>query len=127
MVEGALTLFAFISLFMSTLDIAQVLFVHQSLVERVRYAARNAAVSCCSVDAVTNLVVYGTTTAPGNGGAGYWGLTPSNVAVTFADQNTANQRVTIRVSGLDYKTYSPFMVGSFKNIPVQVSIPLELP
>ena len=124
MIEAALSLVSFVSLFMGAIDVAQILFIHQSIVERVRFAARSAAVSCCDSDAVTNTVLYGT---PTGSGPGYWGLTSSNVSVVFAGQNTADQRVTIRVSGLAYRAYTPMMAGTFSNIPVQVTIPLELP
>lgn len=126
-VEGALTLIAFVSLFLGTLDVAQILLIHQSIVERVRMAARIAAVSCCDATQVRNVVLYGSTTAPQQSTTGYWGMTASNVAVNFYDQNTANQRVTIRISGLSYHAYTPMMRGTFQNIPVQITIPLELP
>ncbi len=126
MVEAALTLVAFVSLFMGAIDIAQILLIHQSIVERVRFAARSAAVSCCNSTAVQNLVLYGSSTNPGQTN-GYWGLTAANVVVEFAGQNTPNQRVTIRVSGLAYRTYTPMMAGTFSNIPVQITIPLETP
>lgn len=127
MIESALTLVAFISLFLGALDVAQMLYIHQSIVERVRLAARSAAVSCCNSDAIQNLVLYGSTVNPGANAATFWGLTTSNVAVTFANQSTAEQRVTVRVSGLTYRTYTPMMAGTFTNIPVQITIPLEMP
>ena len=126
MVEAALTLVAFVSLFVGAIDIAQILLIHQSIVERVRFAARSAAVSCCDSTAVQNLVLYGGSTNPGQT-SGYWGLTPANVEVVFDGQNTTNRRVTIRVSGLAYRAHTPMMAGTFSNIPVQVSIPLETP
>lgn len=126
MVESALTLIAFVSLFLGAIDVAQILLIHQSIVERVRFAARNAAVNCCNTQNVTNLVLYGSTTQP-QSTQGYWGLAASNVTVTFAGQSTPDQRVTIRVAGLPYKAYTPMMKGTFTNIPVQVTIPLELP
>lgn len=126
MVEGALTLVAFVSLFLGAIDIAQILFIHQSIVERVRYAARVSAVNCCNVDTVKNLVVYGNATQP-DGASGYWGMTAANVTVTFAGQNTPDQRVSIRVAGLPYRAHTPMMAGTFNNIPVNVTIPLELP
>ncbi len=126
MVEAGLTLVAFVSLFLGAIDIAQIMLIHQSIVERVRFAARRAAVSCCDSTAVQNLVLYGSSTNPGQT-AGYWGLTAANVDVVFAGQNTPNQRVTIRVSGLAYKAHTPMMAGTFSNIPVQVTIPLETP
>ncbi len=126
MVEAGLTLVAFVSLFMGAIDVAQILLIHQSLVERVRFAARTAAVSCCDSNAVQNLVLYGSTVNPGLT-SGYWGLTSANVSVAFAGLNTTSQRVTIRVSGLAYQAYTPMMAGTFSNIPVQVTIPLESP
>ena len=127
MVEGALTLVTFVSLFMASIDLAQILYIHQSLIERARLAARTAAVNCCSVDSVRNTVLYGSSATPAEGTATYWGLTADNVAITFSDQSTPNQRVTVRISGLAYRAYTPLMMGSLSNIPVQVTVPLELP
>lgn len=127
MVEASLTLIAFVSLFMATLDLAQILYIHQSLVERARSAARVAAVSCCNVDSVRNTVLYGSAATPVAGTPTYWGLAANNVTVTFADQNTVNQRVTVRIAGLAYNAYTPMMQATLTNIPVQVTVPLELP
>ena len=128
MVEAALTLVAFVSLFLGALDVAQILLIHQSILERVRLAARTAAVNCCNETAVRNVVLYGSSQSPNDQAApGYWGLTAANVTVNFAGQNTPDQRVTIRVAGLAYQAYTPMMKGTFQNIPVQVSVPLELP
>lgn len=127
MVESSLTLLAFISLFVATLDLAQILYIHQSLVERARVAARTAAVSCCNVDSVRNTILYGSSATPVAGTPTYWGLSSSNVDVSFSDQNSAHQRVTVRISGLTYKSYTPMMGATLTNIPVQVTVPLELP
>jgi len=127
MVEASLTLVAFVSLFVATLDLAQILYIHQSLVERARLAARRAAVTCCNVDAVRNTILYGSPATPAEGTPTYWGLSANNVAVTFSDQNTAHQRVTVRISGLTYNAYTPMMQATLTNIPVQVTVPLELP
>jgi Flp pilus assembly protein TadG len=127
MLEGGLTLVAFISLFLGAIDLAQILLVHQALGERVRFAARATAVNCCSSDTVKNLVLYARTTRPEEA-TGYYGLTSSNVAVTFSDQNTPDQRVTIRVSGYTYKSFTPMLSGiAGTGIPIQVTIPLEQP
>jgi Flp pilus assembly protein TadG len=127
MLEGGLTLVVFVSLFLGAIDLAQILLVHQALGERVRFAARSTAVNCCNSDTVKNLVLYASTTAPASG-TGYYGLTTNNVAVTFADQNTPDQRVTIRVSGYSYKSFTPMLAGiSGNGIPIQVTIPLEQP
>ena len=127
MVEGALTLVVFISLFLGAIDLAQILMVHQAIVERVRFAARTTAVNCCSSDSVKNLILYGTATRPDDARA-FYGLSSSNISVTFSDQNTADQRVAITVSGFQYKSFTPMMAGiSGTGIPIRVSIPLEQP
>ena len=126
MLEGGLTLVAFVSLFMGAVDIAQIMMVHQALIERVRYAARATAVSCCDTDRVKNLVMYAQTTTPQSATA-FYGLNANNITVTFADQDLTSKRVTIRVSGFQYKSFTPMMMGTANGIPVQVTIPLETP
>jgi hypothetical protein len=122
MVEGALTLVVFISLFIGAIDLAQILMVHQAIVERVRFAARTTAVSCCNSDSVKNLILYGRTSRPEDARA-FYGLTSENISVTFSDQ-----RVGITVSGFRYTSVTPMMAGiSGTGIPIRVSIPLEQP
>lgn len=126
LIESALTLTAFTSLFLGTIDLAQVLMVHQGLVERLRLAARTVAVNCCDSTLATNMVLYGQTTAP-NPAIGYFGLTSNNVQVTFAGQGTPDQRVSITVTNYNYTTFTPMLAGVSSGIPIHVSIPLELP
>lgn len=126
MLEGALTLVVFVSLFLGAIDLAQILLIHQSIVERVRSVARVTSVTCCDTDTVKNLVLYGQTATPSQP-SGYYGLTASNVAVTFSDQNSPDQRLTIRVTGFQYRSFTPMLAGVSNGIPVQVSIPLEQP
>lgn len=127
MVEGALTLVVFISLFIGAIDLAQILMVHQAMVERVRFAARSTAVNCCNSDSVKNLILYGRTTRPEEART-FYGLTSDNISVTFSDQNSADQRVGITVSGFRYRSITPMMAGiSGNGIPIRISIPLEQP
>jgi hypothetical protein len=127
MLEGALTLVVFISLFIGAIDLAQILMIHQGIVERVRFAARATAVSCCNATTVKNLILYGRTTRPEDARS-FYGLTSDNITVTFSDQNTADQRVGITVSGFRYKSFTPMMAGiSGTGIPIRISIPLEQP
>ncbi len=127
LLEGALTLVVFISLFIGAIDLAQILMVHQAIVERVRFAARTTAVSCCNADSVKNLILYGRTSRPEDARA-FYGLSSENITVTFSDQNTPDQRVGITVSGFRYTSVTPMMAGiSGTGIPIRVSIPLEQP
>ena len=126
MLEGGLTLVVFVSFFLAAVDLAQLMMVHQSLTERARWAARRTAVSCCNVDIVKNRVRFGQDT-PANGQVAMYGLTSENVQVSFAGQNTPDQRLNITISGFTYRAFTPMLSGTFNGIPINVSIPLELP
>ncbi|HEY2845363.1 MAG TPA: TadE/TadG family type IV pilus assembly protein, partial [Bryobacteraceae bacterium] len=82
MVESTLVLLVFFSLLLGVIDCGQVLFAHQSLVERVRSAVRWGAVhSWDKSDPIVNLILYNQTSAPGGDTATFLGLRPENVVV----------------------------------------------
>src|SRR6202030_682704 len=84
LIEAALTLFAFFALLLSVADCGQVLFAHQSLVERARGAARWGSLHPGEgIEPVVNLVLYGQTQAPLKETTGYLGMTPANVQVLY--------------------------------------------
>ena len=126
LVEGALVLGIFIFTFIGIMDFAQILFLHQSIVERVRSAARTAVVEQLSVTQIQNLVVYGKKT-PDTGQKGFFGLTPSNVLVTVGAGGGGEGNVRIRVTGLKFLILSPLMSRSGTSLPIQVVVPLEEP
>ena len=125
-VESALILPLFLSLFIGIVDFGQILFLHQTLVERVRNAVRTAVVSNGDEAAIKNLVVYQQTTNPGTG-PGFYGLTTENVQVVFADQGSPEQRLTVTVSGLVYPVYTPLIATTLRNMPIRITTPLETP
>ena len=126
MVEGALVLGVLIFTLIGIMDFAQMLFLHQSIVERVRGAARAAVVEQLSNTQTQNLVVYGKKD-PVSGQTGFFGLTPSNVLVTIGGGGTGEGNVRIRVTGLRFPVLSPLMSRSGKSLPIQVVVPLEEP
>jgi len=126
LVESALIVTVFLTMLISLLDLGLILFLHLTLVERVRSAVRTAIVSGSDDTAIKNLVVYQQTSDPGTG-AGFYGLTPANVRVSFAARGMADQRVTVVVTGLTYPVYTPLLASTLRNMPVQVTIPLETP
>ena len=126
-IEGALVLLAFLAVLVGTADMAQLLLVHNTLVERTRNAARAAAVHDYDDAAATNLVLYGRANPPDGAGAGIFGLTSANVAVTRSDEDTTARRVVITVSGLRCRTFSPWFVSTLYNFPVRVAVSLETP
>jgi hypothetical protein len=85
MVEATLVLLVFFALLLGVVDCAQVLFAHQSLVERVRTAVRWGVVHPwkqeTGADPIVNLVLYNQTEAPRGNNAAFLGLKPENVVV----------------------------------------------
>ena len=76
-------LFVFLSLLLGVADCGQVVFAHQALVERARAAARWASIhDWQGPEPIVNLVLYGQTQEPPIA-AGYLGMTPANVQVTY--------------------------------------------
>ena len=82
MVEATLVLLVFFMLLLGVIDCGQVLFAHQSLVERVRSAVRWGAVHQWNGgDAIVNLVLYNQTGGPAGNPPTFLGLRPENVVV----------------------------------------------
>ena len=85
MVEATLVLLVFFSLLLGVIDCGQVLFAHQSLVERVREAVRWGVVHPWNdetgSDPIVNLVLYNQTEAPRGDAPAFLGLKPENVVV----------------------------------------------
>jgi Flp pilus assembly protein TadG len=125
MLETALVSVVFLSMLIGAFDFAQFLFVHQALVERARYAARWGALSDpTNTSAITNMILYSQTTDPGNGTAGYLGLTSSNVSVTNPGSGTDDYRLAVLISNYSYSMFAPFIAGSYNGPNILVSVPL---
>ena len=126
MIESAFIFLVFAGLLIGAFDFGQFLFVHQALVERVRYAARWGAVTDpTDSTAITNMVLYYQPTAPVSG-SGYFNLTSSNVSVTTPDPLTDSYRLTVQISGYSYTVLSPFIAGARTGIPIVSSVPLGI-
>jgi TadE-like protein len=85
MVEATLVLLVFFTLLLGVIDCGQVLFAHQSLVERVRTAVRWGVVHPWKKETggspIVNLVLYNQTEAPAANTPAFLGLRPENVVV----------------------------------------------
>ena len=128
LVEAAFTLLSVLSLLIGVFDFGQFLFIHQALVERVRASARWGAIySPGNTTNVQNMVLYNSSTNPGNNTKGYMGLTSSMVSVTIPDSGTNNQRMLIKLQNYPYKILSPFIGGSYTGPDIIVSMPLGPP
>ena len=78
MVEATLVLLVFFTLLLGVIDCGQVLFAHQSLVERVRSAVRWGVVHPWNgSDSIVNLVLYNQTEAPRGNTPPFLGLQPA--------------------------------------------------
>ena len=88
LVEGALVMLVFFALLLGVVDFGQVIFSHQSLVERVRSSVRWGTLHPeAGVEAVRNMVLYGT---PEQGTQTFLALSADNVLVSYvAPENDA--------------------------------------
>jgi Flp pilus assembly protein TadG len=127
MVESALIFLMFFSMLIGVFDFGQFLFIHQSLVERVRSAARWGAINNpADSAAITNMVLYNQAATPPAGTAGYFSLNAGNVFVTTPGSGSDNYRLTLQVSGYSYSIFSLNIAGSYVGPPITVSVPLGL-
>ncbi|MCU1236896.1 MAG: TadE family protein [Candidatus Solibacter sp.] len=124
MVELSLVGTLFFALLIGIMDMGQFLFLQQAMVERVRTAARWGAVTDPSnTSAIQNMVLYLQPATPVNGTASF-GLTRAMVSVSTADSGTDDYRLIIRVSGYSYNLLTPYLAGSYKGVPISMSVPL---
>ena len=110
--EGGLILLLFLGFLIGTLDFAQVLFFHQTLVERARAAARYAAVNPTDTTGVKNVAVYNTAAPGGTPTALVPGLLTSMVNVSSSGAGTPEARVKVTITGYPYYFFSPMISGS---------------
>jgi hypothetical protein len=117
LVESVLTLTAFLAIFMGMIEVGEILYIHQTLVERTREAVRWGSVNTWdntnSPTQITNMVLYGTS-SPANNAAPIFGLTASNVSVTRPQPDySSSDRIVVSVSG--------YTLTFFTNAIVQLS------
>ena len=123
--EGALILIVFLSFLIGTLDFAQFLYFHQSLVERVRVAARYGAVHPTDITGTQNVAVYNV--AAGGTSALLPGLTTGMVAVNVSDSGTPAARVTVTITGYPFQFFSPTIAGSRTAQAISATMLAETP
>ena len=125
MVEATLVLLVFFTLLLGVIDCGQVLFAHQSLVERVRAAVRWGVVHpWTGSDAVVNLVLYNQPEAPPGNMPPFLGLRRENVVVRHqASTPDRPDDETLGVTIVNFKSqfFSPWIAGAVVS-PRAVSI-----
>jgi Flp pilus assembly protein TadG len=122
-VEAALTLVLFMTMLFSMFDFGYTYFMHQTIVHRVRAAARYGALHPANTTAIRNYVVYQRPEC-GNG-TGMFGLEPSDVQVVRTGAGTTADRLNVTVSGYNLFFVTPGQSGSKSGKPITVSIPVE--
>lgn len=118
MVEATLVLLVFFTLLLGVIDCGQVLFAHQSLVERVRAAVRWGVVhpwnQGTSGDDIVNLVLYNHTEAPRGNPPAFLGLQPEKVVVRHAVPSDRPDDETLSVTIVNFRPqlFSPWFAGA---------------
>ena len=113
LVEATMVLFAFFALLLGVADCGQVLFAHQSLVERARGAVRWGSVHPWQgPEPIVNLVLYGETQAPLKETPGYLGMTSSNVQVVYqpaTPDRPDDETVSVAIVNFESHLFSPWL------------------
>jgi Flp pilus assembly protein TadG len=120
LVETSLTLLLYTTIIFSLVDFGYIMFLHQTLTERARAAARYGSLNPTDTTGMKNMVVYYATTGSG---AGVFGLTTDNVSAVRSGSGTSADRVTITISGYTFWGITPAVSKVGK--PITVSIPVE--
>ncbi len=121
MVESAFIFTVLFIMLLGIFDLGRILFVHQALTDRVRAATRwGAANGASNTTGITNMVLYNAATQP-NGATGYFGLTSDKVTVTQSGSGTADNRLTVSITGYTYKTVTPFFTRTLTGPKIQVT------
>lgn len=127
MVEATLVLLVFFTLLLGVIDCGQVLFAHQSLVERVRAAVRWGVVHPwlqeTSADPIVNLVLYNQTDAPRGDTPAFLGMQRENVVVRHVALSERPDDETLSVTIVNFRPqfFSPWLAGAIVS-PRAVSI-----
>jgi Flp pilus assembly protein TadG len=119
-VEASLTLTVFLLTLFTLFDLGYVMYVHQTLAERARAAARYGSLNPTDTAGMTNVALYYDTTGSG---AGVLGLTASNVTAVRSGAGTSADRVTVTIR--DYPFLAVWPGRSSTGLPIVVTMPVE--
>ena len=113
-VESALVLITMLGMILFIMDMGRMLLMQQYITERTRATVRAAVVNNWTATQVANFLVYNNITAPSGGGAGFLGLTTSEVSYSaLGTAGTSDYRLQVQVSNVPMLTWIPFMAGSY--------------
>src|SRR5690349_10832023 len=113
LVEATLVLLVFFAFLLGVIDFGQVIFAHQSLVERVRSSVRWSVVHPWQGnDPVINLVLYNQTEEPRMRTAGFLGLKPENVIVRYqpsSPERPDDETISVTIVNFQSQFFSPWI------------------
>jgi hypothetical protein len=114
-------LLVFLVLFIGILDMAQAMFLHQVLADRVRTGARYAVVHTYDVPTIQNVVAYNSSTGSG---PGLFSITPSMVQVNHYDAGLPTERIQVSITSYQIHFLSPWMPSTLTR-PFTAIMPME--
>lgn len=127
MVETALVLIVTLGILIGTCDFGQFLFLHQSLTERVRAAARYGAVQPYTWPGtdIINMAVYNTTSPPNGANAIVPGLDPTMVTAEIIGEGTDAARIRVSINNFPFNFFSPWIAQHATARVIIASVPYE--
>ena len=130
LVESTLVLLVFLAMLLGVMDVAQVLFTHQSMVDRVNTAVRwGATHPWQGGDPVRNVVLYQHPEEPRQSTEGYLGLKAENVLVEYRQPTVDrpdDEMLSVRVVNFESHLFSPWFSRTLISPrPVSVSMPVR--
>lgn len=123
-VESALVLLPLITVMIAVLDFGQMLFVHQSLVEATRKAARYGIVTAYDADAIRNIVIYDNPT-PAADARPRFNLDASMVTVSRYNAGATSDRIEVKLSNYPFEVYSPLIAATLRGMTITTTLPYE--
>jgi Flp pilus assembly protein TadG len=126
-VESALILIVTLGILIGTCDFGQFLYLHQSLTERVRMAARYGAVRSYTWPGtdMQNIAVYNTTTPAQGANAVVPGLTTAMVTAEIIAEGTDAARLRVSITNYPFNFFSPWIAAQATARPIIASSPYE--
>jgi hypothetical protein len=128
MLEAALIYGSFMFMLIAIIDVGYTMFLHQTLVERARGAARYGVARTFDATAIQNKVLYNSPTIP-SGASPIFGLQTSNVSVseTPATSMGAPSWLNVRITGWRFFRFTPNHAGQPTGQDISVTLPMETP
>jgi hypothetical protein len=127
MVESALVLLVTMGILIGTCDFGQFLFLHQSLTERVRAAARYGAVRAYAWPGteMLNVAVYNDPNPPNGASSIVPGLTTSMVTAEIIGEGTDAARIRVSINNFPFNFFSPWIAQQATARTIIASVPYE--